>query len=74
MGDHVLFDLLQRDACDPLAAHFHDHVVPRDLLARQVILLNDSNEVVGLESLESLLDGYRPEWAVGQPLFEAEPQ
>ena len=48
--------------------------MPRDLLTRQVILLNDSNEVVGLESLESLLDRYRPEWAVGQPLFEAQPQ
>jgi hypothetical protein len=48
--------------------------MPRDLLTRQVILLNDSNEVVGLESLESLLDRYRPEWAMGQPLFEAQPQ
>ena len=48
--------------------------MPRDLLTRQVILLNDSNEVVGLESLESLLDRYRPEWALGQPLFEAQPQ
>ena len=48
--------------------------MPRDLLTRQVILLNDSNEVVGLESLESLLDRYRPEWAIGQPLFEAQPQ
>ena len=48
--------------------------MPRDLLTRQVILLNDSNEVVGLESLESLLDRNRPEWALGQPLFEAQPQ
>ncbi len=48
--------------------------MPRDLLTRQVILLNDSNEVVGLESLESLLDRNRPEWAIGQPLFEAQPQ
>jgi len=48
--------------------------MPRDLLTRQAILLNDNNEVVGLESLESLLDRYRPEWAIGQPLFEAQPQ
>jgi hypothetical protein len=48
--------------------------MPRDLLTRQAILLNDNNEVVGLESLESLLDRYRPEWALGQPLFEAQPQ
>jgi hypothetical protein len=48
--------------------------MPRDLLARPAILLNDNNEVVGLESLESLLDRYRPEWALGQPLFEARPQ
>jgi len=48
--------------------------IPRDLLTRQAILLNDNNEVVGLESLESLLDRYRPEWAIGQPLFEAQPQ
>ena len=48
--------------------------MPRDLLTRQVILLNDNNEVVGLETLESLLDRYRPEWAIGQPLFEAQPQ
>jgi hypothetical protein len=48
--------------------------MPRDLLTRHVILLNDKNEVVGLESLESLLDRYRPEWAMGQPLFEAQPQ
>lgn len=47
--------------------------MPRDLLTRQAILLNDNNEVVGLESLESLLDRYRPEWAIGQPLFEAQP-
>jgi hypothetical protein len=48
--------------------------MPRELLTRQAILLNDNNEVVGLESLESLLDRYRPEWAIGQPLFEAQPQ
>lgn len=47
--------------------------MPRDLLTRQAILLNDNNEVVGLETLESLLDRYRPAWAVGQPLFEAQP-
>ena len=48
--------------------------MPRDLLTRQVILLDDNNQVVGLEPLESLLDRYRPEWAYGQPLFEAQPQ
>ncbi|MEC8405881.1 MAG: hypothetical protein VXZ20_01710, partial [Actinomycetota bacterium] len=48
--------------------------MPRDLLARQVILLDDNNQVVGLEPLESLLDRYRPEWAYGQSLFEAQPQ
>lgn len=48
--------------------------MPRDVLTRQVILLNDNNEVVGLESLEALLDRYRPEWAIGQPLFEAQSQ
>lgn len=49
-------------------------LMPRDLLSRQVILLNDRNEVVGLETLETLLDRHRPEWAIGQPLFEAQPQ
>ncbi len=47
--------------------------MPVEVLDKQVILLDDYDNVVGLETLRSLLDRFRPEWAVGQPLLAAQP-
>jgi hypothetical protein len=47
--------------------------MPADTLAKNVILLNESNQVVGLQPVSALLDRYRPAWAVGKPLEAAQP-
>ena len=47
--------------------------MPADVLSKNVILLNESNQVVGLQPVSSLLDRYRPAWAVGKPLDIAQP-
>ena len=47
--------------------------MPAESLDKTVILLNESNQVVGLQSVRSLLDRYRPAWAVGKPLEAAQP-
>ena len=44
-----------------------------EVLDKQLILLDDYDNVVGLETVRSLLDRFRPEWAVGQPLLAAQP-
>ena len=71
-------DWLRRDWLNNEQSWFNEwpnlRLMPRELLTRPVILLNDDNAVVGLDSLESLLDRYRPEWAVGGPLYEVQPQ
>jgi len=47
--------------------------MPADVLSKNVIVLNESNQVVGLQSVGSLLDRYRPAWAVGKPLELSQP-
>ncbi len=44
-----------------------------EVLDKKMILLDDYDNVVGLETIRSLLDRFRPEWAVGQPLLAAQP-
>ena len=44
-----------------------------EVLDKQLILLDENNQVIGLESIRSLLDRIRPQWAEGQPLLEAKP-
>ena len=44
-----------------------------EVLDKQFILLDNDNKVVGFETIRTLLDRIRPEWAVGQPLLTAKP-
>ena len=44
-----------------------------EVLDKQLILLDENNQVIGLESIRALLDRVRPQWAEGQPLLEAKP-
>ena len=43
------------------------------VLDKKLILLDDGNSVVRLETVRTLLDRIRPQWAQGQPLLEAKP-
>lgn len=47
--------------------------MPDSVLDKQMILLDDSNHVIGMETVRSLLDRYRPQWALGQDLATAKP-
>ena len=44
-----------------------------EVLDKQLILLDERNQVIGLETIRALLDRIRPQWAEGQPLLEAKP-
>ena len=44
-----------------------------EVLDKQFILLDNDNQVVGFETIRTLLDRIRPQWAVGQPLLTAKP-
>lgn len=44
--------------------------MPYSVRGKQMIILDSSNNVIGLETVNSMLDRYRPEWAVGKPLTE----
>jgi hypothetical protein len=76
-GGQVLVDLLRREwltNTPAWTAPWGDmiHLAP-EVLDKQFILLGLDNKVVGLESLRTLLDRYRPLWAEGQPLLTAHP-
>ena len=72
-----IVDFLRREwltASSAWTAAWPDLVkMPPEVLDKQLILLDDYDNVVGLESIRSLLDRIRPEWALGQPLLAAQP-
>lgn len=45
-------------------------LMPESVRDKQMILLDEFNNVIGLESVNAMLDRYRPEWALGKPLSE----
>ena len=44
-----------------------------EVLDKQLILLDNDNKVIGLETIRTFLDRIRPQWAEGQPLLTAKP-
>ena len=44
-----------------------------EVLDKQLILLDNDNKVIGLETIRTFLDRIRPQWAEGQPLLTANP-
>jgi hypothetical protein len=44
--------------------------MPESVRDKRIIILDAGNNVIGMETVNSMLDRYRPAWAVGKPLGE----